>query len=556
MATSIKANIKRIAKYLLLDTFILIPLFIFLFLCSSITSNANTTDSLKLILHKNLNDSIRCKVLIDLIENTYDESVWEPYNNQLLLLCDKNLKENLSPSLKKKYLNFLSDGYNNLGALSLTKGDLKESLEHSKKSLLIQIEIKEMNGMAASLNNLGYIYRQLGESQKALSYYFLGLKIHRLVKNKGGEAFLLFNIGNIYEEQDQIPLALDYLYQSLKLREELNLKNEIAATLNNIALIHKNLGDFEKAIETFNNVMKYLEGSDDEGTLGTVFINLSTLEYKKGDFNKAMDFCKKGEEYFTKINSKEGIAASHSAMGNILIKLNDFKKAEDYFLEALVVREKIGNFEHIAQSYIKLAELYFITKEYKKSNLNASIAYSLADEHSFPQIVHTAAIYLMKTNKEKKNYKEALKYYELEIQLRDSLNNESNRKATIKKQFQYQYEKQAAADSVKNAEAQKVKNALLNAQAAQLKHEKTQRLALYGGLALVIIFAAFVFNRFKITQKQKTIIEAQKSDVDDAYHQLHEKNKEVMDSIKYAARIQKSLITNENYLRKFLNRKE
>ncbi|MBK8367942.1 MAG: hypothetical protein IPL10_11115 [Bacteroidetes bacterium] len=97
--------------------------------------------------------------------------------------------------------------------------------------------------------------------------------------------------------------------------------------------------------------------------------------------------------------------------------------------------------------------------------------------------------------------------YELEIQMRDSISNQETRKAAVKKQLQYQYEKKAAADSVKNAEAEKVKNAQLMVQQTQLKQEKTQRFALYGGLILVIIFSGFVFNRFKITQKQKAIIE-------------------------------------------------
>ena len=50
----------------------------------------------------------------------------------------------------------------------------------------------------------------------------------------------------------------------------------------------------------------------------------------------------------------------------------------------------------------------------------------------------------------------------------------------------------------------------LNGQEEELKQEKTQRLSLYLGLALVLLFSAFVFNRFKITQKQKLIIETQK----------------------------------------------
>ena len=99
-----------------------------------------------------------------------------------------------------------------------------------------------------------------------------------------------------------------------------------------------------------------------------------------------------------------------------------------------------------------------------------------------------------------------------------------------------------------------MKNAQLQAQAASLKQEKTQRYALYGGLLLVIGFSVFVFNRFKVTQKQKKVIEDQKVLVDKAYESLHEKNKEVMDSIHYAKRIQRALITSESYIEKQLKK--
>ena len=129
-----------------------------------------------------------------------------------------------------------------------------------------------------------------------------------------------------------------------------------------------------------------------------------------------------------------------------------------------------------------------------------------------------------------------------------SINNTEIKKASIKKQFQYHYERKAAADSVKNAEEQKVKNALLATQQAQLKQDKTQRLTLYGGLVLVIAFSGFVLNRFKVTQKQKTIIEQQKLVVDEAYTQLAEKNREVLDSIHYAKRIQNTLLAHQDFL--------
>ncbi|MBK8368954.1 MAG: hypothetical protein IPL10_16615 [Bacteroidetes bacterium] len=127
-------------------------------------------------------------------------------------------------------------------------------------------------------------------------------------------------------------------------------------------------------------------------------------------------------------------------------------------------------------------------------------------------------------------------------------------KSVYQKTISIRVRKPSGRDSVKHAEEQKVKNAQLQAQAASLKQEKTQRYALYGGLLLVIGFSVFVFNRFRVTQKQKKVIEEQKGLVDKAYEQLHEKNKEVMDSITYARRIQRALLTPETYIDRSLNK--
>ena len=146
------------------------------------------------------------------------------------------------------------------------------------------------------------------------------------------------------------------------------------------------------------------------------------------------------------------------------------------------------------------------------------------------------------------NFKDALTMYELNIQMQDSINNQETKKASIKKQFQYEYEKKAAKDSVLNEEEQKIKDALLATQKAQLDQEKTKRYALYGGIFLILVFTFFVLNRFRVTQRQKVIIEKQKVRVDKAYEHLHEKNKEVMDSINYASRIQRALLPSQSYI--------
>ena len=57
-----------------------------------------------------------------------------------------------------------------------------------------------------------------------------------------------------------------------------------------------------------------------------------------------------------------------------------------------------------------------------------------------------------------------------------------------------------------------------------------------------------IIEQQHLIEKQKQVIEEQKALVDKAYAQLQEKNKEVMDSIYYAKRIQAALITSEKYI--------
>jgi PAS domain S-box-containing protein len=63
-----------------------------------------------------------------------------------------------------------------------------------------------------------------------------------------------------------------------------------------------------------------------------------------------------------------------------------------------------------------------------------------------------------------------------------------------------------------------------------------------------------IIEQQHIIEKQKQVIEEQKELVDKAYEQLRERNKEIIDSINYAKRIQSALITSEKYINNCLNR--
>jgi hypothetical protein len=129
--------------------------------------------------------------------------------------------------------------------------------------------------------------------------------------------------------------------------------------------------------------------------------------------------------------------------------------------------------------------------------------------------------------------------------MRDTISSEKNQSELIRQEYKYQYEKKATADSVANLKTQEVKNAEIARQKAELSAKRNQQYLLFGGLSLVLLFAVFMYNRFKKTAKQKKEIEIQKLLVE-------EKQKEILDSIRYARRIQNALLPGNSFLEKYL----
>src|SRR6185503_2736610 len=92
-------------------------------------------------------------------------------------------------------------------------------------------------------------------------------------------------------------------------------------------------------------------------------------------------------------------------------------------------------------------------------------------------------------------------------------------------------------------------------QAINIEEKKRQQLLLVLVsciLILVAVFSVFLYRRFKITQKQKHIIELQKNEVTRQKHLVEEHQKEIIDSITYAKRLQQAILPSDEEIKKHL----
>ncbi|MBE7443495.1 MAG: tetratricopeptide repeat protein [Flavobacteriales bacterium] len=362
--------------------------------------------------------------------------------------------------------------------------------------------------MAAALNTQGTSFTIKGDYAKAIDYYTRSLKIYEEIGDKLGIANSLGNIGMIYYNQGDYAKAIDYHTRSLKIQEEIGNKQGIATSLNNIGMIYHNQGDYAKAIDYHTRSLKIKEEMGNKQGIANSLNNIGMIYYDQGDYAKALDYSTRSLKIQEEIGNKQGIAMSLNGIGNIYSDQGDYAKAIDYSTRALALARELG----------------------------AVI------------VIKSAAQHLWEVNKKLGRHKAALEMHELYVQMRDSIESEESAKEVIRQEFKYNYEKKAATDSVANAKANEIRNAQIAKQKAEIKAKRNQQYALYGGLVLVLLFAGFVYNRLKITQKQKVIIEQKERETHAQKEIIEEKHKEITDSINYAERIQRSFLATKDML--------
>jgi len=475
----------------------------------------NPKDSLLKVLKNSSYDSIKLMALDRLIEFEEDSKTIEIYNKQLKNIAESNLSKFPADSPRKRqYLSFLADGLSNDGFLAYEVGEVDKALHYFHLSLETREKTNDKQGIANSLSNLSIIYNGLGKVKEGLDCAMRALKLLEEIKFEPGIATACNNIGYIYENQDQHEDALKYFKKSLPLQRKIGDKEGEATTLNNIGAIYKTTGNVALAKQNINGALKIRKEIQDKHGIGQSLYNLGLIAREENKINEAFDYYKEALTIQEEISDKQGMSYIYNSMAGAFLSQENFSSAKEYANKGLVLGKELGYPDNISNA----AEI--LTKIFKKENRPS----------------------------------DALAMFELYVKMRDSINNGQTRKAAIKSQLKYEFDKKALADSIRAMDEKKIKDAKIQEGVAKLKQEQTMRYALYGGLALVIIFSVFIYNRFTVTRKQKDIIEMQKHVVEEQKELVEEKQKEILDSIKYAKRIQRALIPSEKYIGNALKR--
>lgn len=440
---------------------------------------------------------------------------------KLILITTKKDKD-----LLKQYTN-LCEAFNEVASFDST-------LKYSQIALSIANEIGDVESQILFNNKTGVAYWNKSQYDDAIRYYEIGLKLCLKSNQINNYSTLYNNIGLAYWDKADLPKALNYFIKARKIDKQLNDKKSIAISDLNIGLVYADMGDYNNALSNYFNSVKLNHELGDEQSKALAYINIGQVYSLKKEYLKSMEYNLKALRIAEKYKDNRNLAFVYNNIGSLYSANGEYDKAIEYFYKGLEKYTLIGEKSGQTLTLNNIGDALCTKLKFNDAVVTFNKALKIEEENDLIDDESTTRRGLANAYYGLGNFKLAYENYLKHIQLSDSvkalqnvseLNNMQKAMELKQKETELNLQKEKEL-AIKEAEKQK---------------QTYVTIGIIIILALTVIFSFFLYKRFKLTNSQKEIIEKQK-------HLVEEKQKEIVDSITYAKRIQNTLLANKEMM--------
>ena len=456
------------------------------------------------LYHTVTSDSLKLSLLNDIIESCNDENIWPRYNRLMYLMANELSLKEKNPNLKKIYLSSKGFALNNYGfyAQNYTKNPEK-SLAIYREAAKILKQVDNKTGLIITNNNIANFLYINGKILDAIAIYHTTIKLQEELKNNNGLTPLLNNLGEVYLFLGDSAKAQVYIQRALASAIQSGDKRIIAQEFQNIGILARNRHQNEYAYSCLKKALSIREQIGDINGICKSKVNLAITYMIDNNYVLAEQYLKEVEPEIAKTDNLQVKQSYHSAMGQYYSALNEPLKAIKEFELSLNYSRQTNSVQDESKTISILVKMY-------------------KDQHE--------------TDKE-------LGAYRRINELSKILNGSEVRRNVLRKDYEYEYSKKE--------QDFKIEQALKDEKAkAEKRRQRFITIGISFILLLTLIFSFFIFKAFKSSKQKNVIISNQKQEVEKQKHLIEEKQKEIVDSINYAKRIQNTLLANEDVMNK------
>jgi serine phosphatase RsbU (regulator of sigma subunit) len=438
----------------------------------------------------------------------------------------------------------------NIKAKSLSALNEFDSAEKIlNQNILLSTAIADKNGLAGAYYLLGSIYSDKGMYGKSKELFLKSIEIRLNIQDELGLAAGYSFLGLTYSHLGDYMRGVEYIQKSIALREKNGDKRGLANSYLSLYKIYVDIGESDKALASELKSLEICKDINDLQCVSGRLTNIGELYQDKGDFKNALTYHFFALAISKQVNIKNRIAEVHENIAknyNYTQKYNDATKHID---SCLTIRKLIGDEEGLVSSTLVLSQINYNQHQIKSAIENGTKALSASLILNLPYLIKDAHKVLSDAYNLEHNSERSLYHYKQYIILRDSLYNIDKTKEIVRKELEFNFNKKQ--------ELQKL--AVAKKLAETNEESRMQRIIIIiSVLGIFILSALLIFGIWQYRLKTGSAKKLQylNSDLNLKNYQLeenalvieaqhttiHQKNKEITDSIRYARKIQTAMM--------------
>ncbi|MBN2681872.1 MAG: tetratricopeptide repeat protein [Bacteroidales bacterium] len=407
-------------------------------------------------------------------------------------------------------------------------------------------------GLASCSFLQGKLFYQHGQYKLAQKHYNQAIEIYTNLNNSALLAETEKNLAFAYEAEGDFNNALIHYINGLKQYEKINDKKGIASGHNGIGSIYLGQNKPVEALKSFEKALSLLNEDEDPFPYAFVINNMGLANEQLQNTAEAMDFYQKGLQIMQKIENPNGEATCLNNIANLYAKNGAYKQAEDYYKKILSIQEKLSDYNGIARTYANLGVLYQdqekfdLAREYieKAINLYEEIGNLFGAGDSYASL---SGVY-----ESTQNYKKALESFKTYNEYNDIVFNENQAKRLAELQELHNAEQREKEIELHKKQGE-LKDAELEKADEKSRRQTIQLTAATIGFVLILILAIVVLRGYRAKKKANITLAHKNEEITHQKEVIEEKNKDIMDSIKYAKRIQTAILPPEKVVKETLD---
>ncbi len=239
------------------------------------------------------------------------------------------------------------------------------------------------------------------DPKEAYTLLYTSQHISENIGNLEAMSWSMAHIAEIYFEQKNYDKSLGYFVKALNIYKQLNDKTAMAQTLQSIGRIMEVQKKYEKALNYYLQSRQLSREIKDINRLGNISVAIGHVYFQLQQFPKALTYYQDGLKKLREAKQPKGIAEATCNLGEYYIQQNNNREAVTYLEESYRISEQLGYPELIKHS---------------------SHLLSLAYERKGDGLL-------------------SVKLYKRYAFMKDSIENDENRKTVIRREVQFDFEK-------------------------------------------------------------------------------------------------------------------